>query len=471
MRSGRLLALAVAALAFAACQRKPARPNVIVITVESLRTDHVGVYGGRSRSRPEVPITPNLDAFAREAIVYDDAQAVTSWTLTSHASLFTGLYPTAHQTVRPRDRLDDSYTTFAEVLRDQGYQTEGIVSGPYLRRPHNLQQGFETYHDEIASPSAQQSHGDVTNPLVEAALGHFLGEERDAAHPFLLFVYLWDPHYDFVPPSPYDQTFVGPDCEPFDVRGFEQRDDIAPDMPAARLAYLLSQYDGEIRATDEMLGRFFASLRQHGLWDDTAIIVTADHGEEFFDHGSKGHKNNLYAETVHVPLLVKYPGGTPKGRDGRLVSHVDVFPTVLALGGAAVPSGHPGLSLLAPPPGDRIVLYELLEQWYSIEPDGPVPRGNVWGGVRRGKQKLVWEKPLGATDDELALRQLFDVTQDPTEQHDLSFADPTTADALTQTFAEQLAFAIDEAGRHRAGGAATLSAEELQRLRALGYVN
>jgi len=160
--------LATLAVLAAACG-KPGPPNIVVVTVESLRTDHVGVYGGRSRSRPDVPVTPNLDAFAREAVVYDDAQAPTSWTLASHASIFTGLYPTAHQTIRPRDRLDDSYTTFAEVLRDRGYQTVGIVSGPYLRTAHNLNQGFELYHDDIAAPSAAESHDDVTKPRSTAS--------------------------------------------------------------------------------------------------------------------------------------------------------------------------------------------------------------------------------------------------------------------------------------------------------------
>ncbi|HEX5811393.1 MAG TPA: sulfatase, partial [Pseudonocardia sp.] len=436
MPAVRLLPLTVLALAVAACGSRPGPPNVVVVTVESLRTDHVGAYGGHSPPKPDVPVTPNLDAFAREAVVYDDAQAVTSWTLTSHASLFTGLYPTAHQTIRPRDRLDDSYVTFAEVLRDRGYQTAGIASGPYLRRAHNLNQGFELYDDDVAALSVADSHADVTNPRVEAALERFLGEQRDPKRPFLLFVYLWDPHYDYLPPPPYDRMFVGPECEPFDVHDYETRDDIAAGMPAGRIAYVLSQYDGEIRTTDELLGRFFASLERRGLWDDTAVLVTADHGEEFFDHGEKGHKKNLYAETVHVPLLVKYPRGTPHGRDGRLVSHVDVFPTVLALAGAPVPDGLPGRSLLEPPAaGDRVVLYELLEAWYSLAPGGPVAHGNVWSGVRRGTQKLAWKKADGS---DASMRQLFDVARDPTEQHDLAAGDPAAADALAQLFTEQI---------------------------------
>jgi len=463
--------LAWLALVLASCARAPARPNVIVITVESLRTDHVGAYGGRSRSRPDVPLTPALDMLAEQAVVYLDAQATTSWTLTSHASLFTGLYPSAHQAVRARDRLDDSYTTFAEVLHDRGYQTAGIVSGPYLRRAHNLNQGFELWDDDIAAPSVAESHREVTNPLVEAALGRFFDEQRDPRRPFLLFVYLWDPHYDYLPPPPYDTMFVGDDCEPFDVHDVEARADIASDMPLARLRYLLSQYDGEIRATDALLGRFFADLKRRGLWDDTAVVVTADHGEEFFDHGEKGHKKDLYAETVHVPLVVKYPGTTRHGRDARLVSHVDVFPTVLQVAGVPAPDGLPGRSLLGPPPGpERVVVSELVAQWYGLDAAGePESSATAWGAIRRGGEKLVWEGPAGGAEPTLI--RLFDVAADPTEQHDLTAARAETAGTLVRLYAEQVAFAQQEAANHRTGGAATLDAQEVERLRALGYVN
>ena len=126
-------------------------PVIVLITLESLRVDAVGAYGGVSRTRPEVPITPALDALAREAVVYTRAHSVTSWTLSSHASLFTGLYPTAHQTRTPLARLGDDYVTLAERLRAAGYQTAAVVSGPYLRRIHNLTQGFDWVDDSSAN--------------------------------------------------------------------------------------------------------------------------------------------------------------------------------------------------------------------------------------------------------------------------------------------------------------------------------
>src|SRR5262245_8871192 len=132
----------VVALLLAGCgAAEERRPNVLLVTIESLRTDHVGAYGGNSRTRPEEPLTPALDALAAESVVYENAHATSSWTLTSHASLFTGLYPAGHETIEPLDRLAESHVTLAEHLAAAGYQTMGVVTGPYLRRPHNLDQG------------------------------------------------------------------------------------------------------------------------------------------------------------------------------------------------------------------------------------------------------------------------------------------------------------------------------------------
>jgi arylsulfatase A-like enzyme len=467
----RALSRGVGVLAtLAACTSgAPERPNVVLITIESLRTDHVGALGGRSRSRPEVPVTPNLDAFAQDAVVYTDAHAVTSWTLASHASLFTGLYPSAHQTIRAREKLGDSYVTLAEVLAGAGYLTAGVVSGPYLRRAHNLHQGFALYDDASASADTRTAHGDVTNPLVERALERFLDEQRDPERPFFLFVYLWDPHYDFLPPAPYDRMFVTPDCEPFDVTKFPEADEIDAAMAPSRLAYLWSQYAGEVRATDELLGRFFARLEAAGLWDDTAVIVTADHGEEFLDHGFKGHKNNVYAETVHVPLLVKYPGGATGRRDDRLVSHVDVLPTILQLAGATAPKPVHGRSLLAPAPDDTPAVYqELLALDYVLGPDGqPRIDRTRWGAIRSGGHKLVWRED-GAGD--VRYVELFDVGQDPAERHNVASEQEERARALNRRYDAWAASARRDGAAYTAGGSADLSAEEVRLLRALGYV-
>ena len=458
-----LLSLIVAGFG---CGREPepvAAPHVVLVTLESLRTDYVGAYGGASAARPEVPLTPALDAFAGESTVYEQAQSVTSWTLASHASLFTGLYPTAHGTEGPRDCLDDSYTTLAERLDDAGYQTAAVISGPYLRPIHQLNQGFAVYDDSPASITNALAHDDVTNPAMEEGLRRVLAE-RDTRRPLFLFAYFWDPHYDYIPPSPYDEMFVGPGLEPVDARRFETNPAIHAGMPAAQLAWIRSQYAGEIRWTDQVLGSLFAQLKRLGLWDDALVIVTADHGEEFFEHGEKGHKNNLHGETVHVPLLVKLPGQHEARRDARLVSLVDIVPTVLQVAGLEAPANaFQGHSLLAAAPSGRSLLFELLAvQYYRDGAGQSFSREVRHGGVQQGTAKLLWS-------DAGAGPGLFDLARDPGELAPRVDA-PEEQARLRSAFERESARSQAIAAEHDRCGEAQLGPEEIEVLCALGYL-
>jgi arylsulfatase A-like enzyme len=474
-RLGTALAL-VSGLGFAGCgeaPRPPARPHIVLITVESLRPDHVRHYQGQRDT------TPNLDAFAREAMIYEDAHAVTSWTLASHASLFTGLYPSAHGAVEPRSQLGDDASTLAELLAAKGYQTAGFATGPYLARSHNLDQGFEYYDDSPATVGSQgAAHDDVTNPQLESAIRRFLERDRDPARPLFLFAYFWDPHYDYIPPAPYDTMFVSETAERVDVRGYESSSFVTAKMPPAQLEYVVSQYDGEIRWTDEYLGRLFRLLREQKLWDDSVVIVTSDHGEEFFDHGQKGHKRSLYVESVHVPLVVKYRGSERAGRDARLVSLVDVFPTVLSLAGVEpAPPSH-GRSLLEDRPDpDRPVFFELLSTFYHRrgEDEGFERRDTEWAAVRVGQEKLVVVSGTGSAESPgqagAPVRlELYDVGRDPREQLDLAIERPDRVAALRRLLDDFRA----EARALRTESSTPepdLSPDHLERLRALGYLD
>jgi len=460
----------VLALLLAGCgATEERRPNVLLVTIESLRTDHVGAYGGRSRTRPDEPLTPALDALAEGSVLYENAHATSSWTLTSHASLFTGLYPTGHRTIRPLDRLAESHVTLAEHLATAGYQTIGVVTGPYLRRPYNLDQGFAAWDQQAASRDRALSHDDRTNPHVEEAVRRFLDAKRDPSRPFFLFLYLWDPHYDYLPPSPYDRLYVTPECEPFPLARWETRDDIDGKLSSRQLAYVWSQYEGEIRATDDMLRRLFALMRDDGVWDHTLVIVTADHGEEFFDHGMRGHKNNLYAETVHVPLIVKYPGSRPARRDARVASLVDVLPTVLDAVGLAPDGDVDGHSLIAAPVPDRAVLFELLAFSYQGK---KFPSPVYWGGIRTPERKLVWRERRrdDAAEGEVDLIQLFDVAADPREQRSIAADRVEEVQTLAMRFQAAAIPARIVAARHGDGGTASIGDDERGRLRALGYL-
>jgi len=439
----------------------------VLVTLESLRSDRVGAYGGRSPGRPELALTPHLDAFAAQATVYEDAHAVTSWTLASHASLFTGLYPSGHQATGPLDRLDDSYPTLAEALAERGYRTAAVVSGPYLRRTHNLSQGFERYDESASSLTNRLAHDDVTNPALLAAADRALAAERSRAGPLFLFAYFWDPHFDYLPPAPWDAAFAPPDAERFDLRDFDTNPEVHAGMDPRRLAWVLAQYAGEIRATDEALGALFERLRARGRWDESLVIVTADHGEEFFEHGEKGHKNNLHAESVRVPLIVKYPGQREGRRDARLASLVDVLPTVLEAAGA--PPGFPvhGRSLRAPDPDPaRAILFELEATRFERLPTGEVAqRASRWRALRRGPLKLAESLDAGG----VPTRRLFRVDGDPGEGADLAAREPERAAELSAALEAELARAREDAALYHRGGEARLSSDDLERLRELGY--
>jgi arylsulfatase A-like enzyme len=437
------------------------RPNIVLVTFESLRADHVGCYGY------ERDTTPAIDALSKEGITFDNAYSVTSWTLASHATIFTGLYPTAHKVVAHNHMLDDSYTTLAELLGQAGYQTAGFVSGPFLRTTHNLNQGFEIYDDSIANPKGNQAaHGDVTNPRMEKLVSDFLSGQRDKARPFFLFLYLWDPHYDYIPPEPYDKKFVPADAEAVEVRGYEERGIVTEDINRNQLAYVVSQYDGEVLWTDALLGRLWKQLRDLGLWENTAVVLTADHGESFFEHGKKGHKNNLYVEELHVPLVVKLPGPPAAARDTRIVNLIDLFPTVLDIADTAANQPHQGRSLLAPPPESaKPTYFELQEMWFSVNRVTRQVRaqGNMWYAVRLGDYKLV-------NVQNKDIWELYDLASDPAELEPLGAEHNDKRDALRKLLETHNANMRQLASDWGQAQPARLSPEDLRRLEALGYV-
>ncbi|RPJ41816.1 MAG: hypothetical protein EHM19_11060 [Candidatus Latescibacterota bacterium] len=384
--------------------------------------------------------------------------------MASHAAILTGLTPSALRVLEPHDRLADSYETIAEALSEDGYYCAAFLSGPFLRAPYNMSQGFSHYDDSPSAVSTGNAHGDVTNPEMEEKVVSYL--RSLPPRPFLLFAYFWDVHFDFIPPPPYDTLFVRPEMEPFDLCGFDQNSEIRPDMSRGRLEYLVSQYDGEIRATDEMLGRIFRVLREQGLWDDTAILLTADHGEEFFEHGEKGHKNNLHRESLHVPLLLKLPAGKGKpGVDPRHATLLDLFPTMLDLAGAPASDAASGRSLLRADAPGRDLHFELRVTRYGPSiADGSL---QAWTAdtyaASDGKTKYM-RLPRDRGE------RLYDVAVDPGESHDLSGERAFALPGWREKIDAWREAAARVASEHGEGGAVPLSPDERERLEALGYI-
>lgn len=277
MRSGRIFALLGATLLASACSPPVVTrlPSVVIISVDTLRADHLPAYGYKGVA------TPALDSLRRDAMLFENAYSHVPLTLPSHASLLTGLLPYQNGV---RDnlgfRLDHSHPTLATLLKARGYATGAAVSSFALRREGGLAAGFDLYDDQFAQGSADERPGSETSAKLEA----WSDSVAVRGKPLFLFLHIYEPHTPYSPPEPF------------------------------RTQYASRPYDGEIAAADAAVGGFLDYLRRHSLYESSLIVFLSDHGEGLNDHGEEEHGVFLYREAIHVPMMVKLPGHRDTGR-------------------------------------------------------------------------------------------------------------------------------------------------------------
>ena len=291
---------------------------VVIISVDTLRADHLPAYGYRGVE------TPNLDALRKDAVLFENAYSHVPLTLPSHTSLFTGLLPPQHGV---RDNLGYALSTgpatLAGYLKSRGYATGAAVSSIVLSHVTGVGRGFDFYEDTVEPDrisqtlSRVQRHGNETAAL----LSDWIGPHAD--QPFLAFLHLFEPHTPYEPPEPFASRYKLP-------------------------------YDGEIARADEIVGGFLKYLKDQDVYDRALIVFLSDHGEGLNDHGEDEHGVLLYREAIHVPLMVKFPRSRRAGESvSAPVALTDVFPTVAEVTGAPVPAGLAGHSLTATLPAKR----------------------------------------------------------------------------------------------------------------------
>jgi arylsulfatase A-like enzyme len=324
-------------------------PNVVLISIDMLRPDHLHCYGY------ERATSPQLDQVAAEGVLFENHISSTCWTLPAHAAMFTSLSDSVHGCTDTDRKLPDDMVTLAERFHAAGYTTAGFFSGPYLHPAFGLGQGFEHYEnctsyaaalDENAveqwamdSGVMHESHHDVTSPRLFAAVKRWL--DANGGSKFFMFVHMWDPHFDFIPPAPYDKMFDPDYAGTLTGEDFFFNAQVNADMPARDLQHLLALYDGEIAWTDLHVGKIIDELRRAGLLDTTVVAITSDHGTEFFEHGAKGHRQALFDESIRAPLMIRYPASLPAGlRVGPQTRLIDVGATLLELAGVPVGEGE-----------------------------------------------------------------------------------------------------------------------------------
>lgn len=280
------------------------RPNVIIYLIDALRWDHVGCYGYFRDT------TPAIDRFARDSIIFTNAYAQSSWTKPSVGTLFTGRYASAHGAIEREDVLYP-FPTLAESMKKNGYGTAAFVTNLNVFPEFGYGTGFEKFFRIDVEPKTPADR-------LNAVFFSYLKQKPEK--PLFLYLHSMDPHYPYIPPPPYDIKYS--DTRPF-------MDAAGKPRPASED---MNRYDGEVAFNDYHFGKFIERLKKAGMYENSLIIVMSDHGEEFMDHGGRYHGWTLFEELIHIPMIIKLPGGVRAGeREGRPVRILDIFPTVCDL--------------------------------------------------------------------------------------------------------------------------------------------
>lgn len=408
-----MLALSVAPLLAAlSCTRTPAPPdNVLLIVLDTTRADRLQPYGAKRKT------SPAIQELADRGAVFEHAYSTANWTSPSVASLMTSKTPRDHGIANWAQPLDPDHTTLAEVLSERGYHTMAVVSHLVFEPELRFDQGFDHYDRSILD--ANNPHTATTaDQVTDLALAALDDWKRDT--PFFLWTHYFDPHADYVP----------------------------HEAPAAFGDKTTDLYDGEIRHTDEQVGRLLEGLDERGLTDRTWVILIADHGEEFGDHGGQHHRARLYDELVHVPLIVAGPGISPQ-RVEPAVQNIDVAPTLLTLLGLEPPREFDGQAIprvdgaFTPTPRSMFLECRL--------------HGDLRGMVR-WPYKVIRDLVAGPL-------WVFDLEQDPGEHTNLArrygpLRDDLNAE-LEAYFAQETYLAPSR----------ELPSDEVRRLELLGYID
>ena len=443
-RTAGRLAIGLFLLASIGC-REEGPTNVLLITIDTLRADRLGVYGY------DQPVSPHIDALAARSTVFEECISPIGTTVPSHASMFTGLYPRAHDLRWNQEVLSKDLATLAERLSAEGFETAAFVGLRVLQR--SVARGFEIKESaalagELYPPAAE------TNTLFRDWL-----ESRTGERPFFAWIHYFDPHSPYKT-TPYSEerlaAYDGPFAEGIDVEEFT-KSGWHKDHTLRNVVGTL--YDASVLSTDNAVGAILDLLGERDLEGSTTIILTSDHGQDMGDHGQPGHGPLLWNSVLHVPLIVHDPRRPAARRVTERVSLVDLTPTVLDHLGLEIPEALQGRSLWPAIEGDRLkptaVFAETRLPRSMQRPETPE---EVPVAVFRGDLKLV-DRPDGVA--------LFDLSTDPDEIRplDLRAGGRDDVDRLIELAA---AFQSQEP---RARSSATVSEEDRELLRSLGYVN
>ena len=414
---------------------KAAGQNVLIITLDTMRTDHLGIYGH------ETAQTPNIDRFAREGVIFENCYSPVPLTLPAHCSIFTGRYPLGHG-VRDNGTyfLHDQQLTLAEIMKSGGYQTYAVISSYVLLSKFGLAQGFDRYDDSLDITELEIKYGsEIPADQVYAKFHQWFFNERsvgetEEAPPFFAWVHFYDPHTPYKPPEEYVERF-----------GTEPR----------------QLYDGEVAYMDVYVGKVLEDLQKADLLDDTLVVMVGDHGEAFGEHEELGHSIFCYQENIRVPLIIRHPvllEELPAGRRLRgRVNIIDIMPTVLEMVGSEPVASIQGRDQLA-----------------LLAGESPKPPSPLYFESMHGNEAYGWAPLNGIIQDQhkyisLPRPELYDLSRDPDEKMNLFMRKKELAEDMDNTLQEIFrmygpAEVADDSRRE-------MSDADRESLQALGYIS
>ncbi len=426
--------------------------NVVFVLVDTLAARHLGAYGATNSP------SPNIDKLASGSVLFERAYSPAPWTKPAVASIFTGVMPSTHGVLSIDDILGSEEKTLAEYFKENNFSTAGFVTHTLISPELGYAQGFDSYE---TIPFKGNVHNVVSSEKVtNMAIQWMKNQNRDQKNPFLLFVHYFDPHNNYHQHPDFDRTswYNGPLKSGMDIR--ELRNKI-PEMTPDDIRFLKGLYDEEIGFTDRNIGRLLSTLDELEIADDTIVVLTADHGEEFLDHGAIGHSRTLYDELIHVPLIVKIPGQSKPQKIKEPVSTMDLLPTLLDLFSFKGDSKLQGVSLRAAltagvGQGGRDIYSEVDFRSSAIKA--------YKIGLIQDNFKVVLDK----TDSSL---ELFNLSSDPKEQKNLNTIETERLSNMSKLVREyQAKYQSDFEIPNGKKQIKTHTPEEVEQLKSLGYI-
>ncbi|GAB4352535.1 MAG: hypothetical protein Kow0099_36770 [Candidatus Abyssubacteria bacterium] len=448
-------------LATYACGRsQPERENVVLITIDTLRADHLGCYGYPRNT------SPSIDKFADASVLFTQCISQASSTLPSHASIFTSLYPPTHGVIHNLAALRPEIPSLVKVFRKHDYFTCAVVSNIVLESRFGLNQGFQTYDERLVSHELNRKNflERPANAATDAAID-WLRTNMDST--FFLWIHYIDPHGAYYPPEEYRPLFVGDEwyseekemsisTDAFDPHAIPKYQSL---FGETNPSYYVAQYDAEIRFTDHEVGRFLRFLEETGLMRNTIVVLTADHGETMTEREyCFTHTFRTYDELTHIPLIIHFPNSGLRKRVDAQVRAIDIMPTLLDRLDMKNPYKVHGQSLMKliengeQPPPELAVSYS----------DYGIPSLEAAFGfqrsVRTPRWKFIRNLPRGADE-------LYSLENDPAETVNLAGSEPQVLRQMRQMF-DEWERAIEEGAVLEPA----LSKERIEQLESLGYL-